>query len=196
MPLPLPNLDSRRWSDLVDEGRALVPRYAPDWTDHNAHDPGITLMELFAWLAEMDIYRLNQVPPRHRLKFLELVGFVPRPPLAARTMLSFAPQSGTTFTVPAGAQFESTAGVPFRTLRDLPVSVAPLKAILLDNGDGVLRDNTGQWLQGIPLTGFGAAFYLGFDTLPAGGDVTLGIRVLACANGETGAPPHPCRSRT
>jgi hypothetical protein len=67
MPLPLPNLDTRRWADLVQEGRALVPRYAPEWTDHNAHDPGITLMELLAWLAEMNIYRLNQIPPRHRL---------------------------------------------------------------------------------------------------------------------------------
>src|SRR4051794_4132285 len=117
MPLPLPNLDSRRWSDLVAEGRALIPRYAPEWTDHNAHDPGVTLLELFAWLAEMDIYRLNQVPPRHRLKFLELVGFVPRPPRAARTMLSFAPLSGATFTAPGGAQFETAAGVRFRTLR-------------------------------------------------------------------------------
>ena len=53
MPLPLPNLDTRRWTDLVAEGRSLVPRYAPTWTDHNAHDPGMTLFELLAWLDVM-----------------------------------------------------------------------------------------------------------------------------------------------
>ena len=52
MPLPLPNLDTRRWADLVDEGVAIVPRYGGSWTDHNAHDPGITLIELFAYLVE------------------------------------------------------------------------------------------------------------------------------------------------
>lgn len=184
MPLPLPNLDTRRWSDLVDEGRALLPRYAPDWTDHNAHDPGITLMELFAWLAEMDIYRLNQIPPRHRLKFLELVGYVPQPPVAARTMLTFSPTSGAAFTVPSDAQFASLAGPVFRTLHGLDVAVAPLKAILIDAGDGVLRDHTGELLQGIPVKTFGAAIYLGFDALPANTHLTLGIRVECCNNSD------------
>jgi hypothetical protein len=44
MPIPLPNLDDRRWADLVEEGRALIPLYASeDWTDHNVHDPGINV---------------------------------------------------------------------------------------------------------------------------------------------------------
>ena len=58
MPLPLPDLDTRTWGDLVDEARALIPRYAPDWTDHNLHDPGMTLIDLLAWLVEMDVYAL------------------------------------------------------------------------------------------------------------------------------------------
>ena len=84
MPLPLPDLDTRRWDDLVDEGRAQIPRYAPAWTDHNIHDPGITLVELVAWLTEGDIYRANWVPARHRRKFLELIGHTPRQPRPAR----------------------------------------------------------------------------------------------------------------
>ncbi|HMD70398.1 MAG TPA: baseplate J/gp47 family protein [Bryobacteraceae bacterium] len=190
MPLPLPNLDTRTWQDLVDEGTALVPRYAPDWTDQNTHDPGITLMELFAWLAEMDIYRLNQVPRRHRLKFLELVGFVPRPPEPSRAMLTFSPVAGGPFAVPAGVQFETPAGVPFQTLRDVPVSVAPVEAIAVDDGSGVLRDMTADWLGGIPIACMGsglqpgAAVYLGFGALPAGAALALGIRVSSCRNGE------------
>ena len=43
-----PDLDDRRWKDIVDEARGLIPKYAPQWTDHNPSDIGITLIELFA----------------------------------------------------------------------------------------------------------------------------------------------------
>ena len=82
MAVPLPNLDDRRWADLVEEGRALIPLYAPGWTDHNIHDPGIMLMELLAWVAEMDIYWLNRIPDRHKRRFLALAGIQPQPPPA------------------------------------------------------------------------------------------------------------------
>ena len=62
MTIALPNLDDRRFKDLVDEMRALIPRYAPDWTNHNISDPGIALVEMFAFLTEAMIYRLNRVP--------------------------------------------------------------------------------------------------------------------------------------
>jgi len=73
MPIPLPQLDDRRYDDLVEEMRALIPRYAPEWTDHNASDPGIMLVELFTWLTEAIIYRLNRVPVSSELRFLELL---------------------------------------------------------------------------------------------------------------------------
>jgi hypothetical protein len=73
MPLTLPKLDDRTYDDLLDEARALIPSLYPDWTDHNPSDPGITLIELFAWLAEMLIFRADQVPDRHRLIFLRLL---------------------------------------------------------------------------------------------------------------------------
>src|SRR5829696_7881240 len=105
MPLPLPNLDSRRWADLVEEARALIPRYAPAWTDHNVHDPGITLMELLAWLVEMDVYRLNRVPEAHRRKFLALVGVTPRPPRPARAVFGLAPPRPVPIPLPIGTAF-------------------------------------------------------------------------------------------
>ena len=70
MPLTLPNLDDRSYADLLAEARALIPALAPGWTDHNPADPGITLVELFAWLTEMLLYRLNQVTDENRLAFL------------------------------------------------------------------------------------------------------------------------------
>jgi hypothetical protein len=73
MPIPLPNLDDRRFADLVDEARAMIPRYAPDWTNHNPSDPGITLVELFAWLTEQLLYRVNLVTDAGTLAFLRLL---------------------------------------------------------------------------------------------------------------------------
>jgi hypothetical protein len=94
MPIVLPNLDDRRWQDLVDEGRSLIPTYSTEWTNFNPSDPGITLMELFAFIAEMDIYQLNRIPDRHKRKFLELIGLVPHDPKPAFAVLSFAIASG------------------------------------------------------------------------------------------------------
>lgn len=73
MPLQLPNLDDRRYPDLVDEARRLIPTYAPEWTNHNPSDPGITLVELFAFLSEMLLYRLNRVTAANVLSFLKLL---------------------------------------------------------------------------------------------------------------------------
>jgi len=73
MPIPLPNLDDRRFADLVVEARAMIPRYAPGWTNHNPSDPGITLVELFAWLTEQLLYRVNLVTDASTLAFLRLL---------------------------------------------------------------------------------------------------------------------------
>jgi hypothetical protein len=73
MSLPLPRLDDRTYAQLVQEGVALIPRYAPGWTNHNASDPGITLVELFAFLTESYLYRVDRVTDRARLAFLRLL---------------------------------------------------------------------------------------------------------------------------
>ena len=87
MSIPLPNLDDRRWSDLVEQGRALIPLYAPEWTDHNASDPGITLMELLAWIAEADVFQLNRLTDRQRRRLLQLMDIRPRPPQPATVVV-------------------------------------------------------------------------------------------------------------
>lgn len=74
MSLPVPKLDDRSFKDLADEARALIPRYSKEWTNFNPSDPGITLLELFAWLSEMTIFRIDQIPQEHILRYLNLVG--------------------------------------------------------------------------------------------------------------------------
>jgi len=73
MPIPLPNLDDRTYVDLVAEAQALLPHLQQDWTNHNPSDPGIMLIELFAWLTEMILYRLNEVTEKQTEVFLELL---------------------------------------------------------------------------------------------------------------------------
>src|SRR6267142_1131771 len=73
MPLQLPNLDDRAYADLVEEALGLIPRYAPEWTNYNPSDPGITLIELFAFLTDMLLYRLNRVTDAQVRNFLRLL---------------------------------------------------------------------------------------------------------------------------
>jgi predicted phage baseplate assembly protein len=90
MPLPEPILDDLRFQkDLVDEARRRIIRYCPEWTDYNLSDPGITLIELFAWMTEMLIYRLNRVPEKNYIKFMEMLGIQLEPASSARTDLTF-----------------------------------------------------------------------------------------------------------
>jgi predicted phage baseplate assembly protein len=93
--LPAPNLDDRRFQQLVDDAKRLVQQRCPEWTDHNVSDPGVTLIEAFAQMVDQLIYRLNRVPDLHYIKFLELIGVELRPPAAARGTVTFwlsAPQ--------------------------------------------------------------------------------------------------------
>ncbi len=73
MPIPLPNLDDRSYSDLMEEAQALIPNLCPTWSDHNPSDPGMMLIELLAWLTEMTLYRVNQVPDENYWTFLRLL---------------------------------------------------------------------------------------------------------------------------
>ena len=84
MPLQAPTLDDRNYAQIVAEAKALIPRYVPEWTDFNESDPGITLVQLFAWMTDMLLYRLNQTPERNYIKFLQLLGIELQPAQPAR----------------------------------------------------------------------------------------------------------------
>ncbi|MBL6975481.1 MAG: putative baseplate assembly protein [Deltaproteobacteria bacterium] len=87
--IPTPKLDDRTFDDIVDEAIRLIPQYCPEWTNFNPSDPGVTLIELFAWMMEMVLYRLNRVPDKNYLAFLNLLGIGLKPPQPARTVLTF-----------------------------------------------------------------------------------------------------------
>lgn len=82
MPLTLPNLDDRRWAELAEEARALLVRFCPEWTDHNVSNPGIALVEMFAWLTETAMYQANQLPDAFWMELLPLLGRAPAGPVS------------------------------------------------------------------------------------------------------------------
>ena len=77
MALPIPNLDDRTFADLVAEALALIPGVAPEWTNHNPSDPGITIVELLAFLTESLIYRINRISDAQKIAFLRLLNGAP-----------------------------------------------------------------------------------------------------------------------
>lgn len=89
--IPTVNLDDRTFDDIRDEAIRLIPRYCPEWTNHNASDPGITLIELFSWMTEMTLYRLNKVPSKTYLSMLELMGLTLNSPQSSRSIIKFYP---------------------------------------------------------------------------------------------------------
>jgi predicted phage baseplate assembly protein len=89
MPLPDIQLDDRTYDTLVADAMRRIPGYTPEWTDFNDSDPGITLVQLFAWLEEMILYRLNQVPDKNFIEFLKLINIELNPPTPATGELTF-----------------------------------------------------------------------------------------------------------
>ena len=100
MPLQAPNLDDRTFAQIVSEAKTLIPRYAPEWTDHNESDPGITLVQLFAWMTEMLLYRVNRIPDRNYIAFLRLLGIELLPARPASAELTFTLARKDTVNVP------------------------------------------------------------------------------------------------
>ena len=137
MSLPAPNLDDRSFQDLVDEAKRLVQLRCPEWTDNNVADPGVTLIETFAFMVDQLIYRLNRVPDLNYIKFLDLLGEQLRPPSAAIAPVKFslAVPKATNVLIPAGT-LVSTARrgqeppISFSTQTDLDLVSVSLEHIL------------------------------------------------------------------
>ncbi|RKT88680.1 putative baseplate assembly protein [Saccharopolyspora antimicrobica] len=149
MSLPMPNLDDRRFQDLVDEAKRHVQRRAPEWTDHNVSDPGVTLIETFAHMVDQLVYRLNRVPEKNYLAFLELLGIRLFPPAAARADVTFwlsAAQPEVVLlprgTEVATARSETGDAVVFATTEELPIVPCELTALVTISASGEQANRT------------------------------------------------------
>ena len=157
--LPKENLDDRTFEDLVAECILRIPRYCPEWTDFNPSDPGITLVELFAWLTDQMLMRFNKVPRRNYLTFLELLGIKLQPPAPAQTNVSFYITQPDTYpyAIPQGTEIgtertETEEAIVFSTEQDLligqPEIIHFLTAETVEETPNSLRDGfSNQWIR-------------------------------------------------
>lgn len=207
MSFPVPSLDDRRFQDLVDEAKRMIPQFLPEWTNHNVSDPGVALIELFAWMTDLTLYRLNQLPDRLYAAFLDLVGISPFPAAAAQVPLTFwfstVPEEPVV--VPTGSEVASIGDDPivFTTLHDLVVHQPMLRYALTVPATGgepdearsvdVLQDlelpNESVALFTSNPVSPGDAFYLGFRD-PLSGNV-LRLDVVAQVEGIGVDPENP-----
>lgn len=191
MSIPLPQLDDRRWSDLVEQGRALIPLVAPAWTDHNASDPGITLMELLASVAETDLYRLNRFTDAQKRRLLALMDIRCAPPRPATLVSELRIAAGPSPVVlPAGTEFDGmrldATAAPLRMTAPVEVVDAALRAVQRKDAAG-FQNLTAAWSRQEPFAAFGddpavgAECQIGFDrALPAG----RWSQVFVCIEGD------------
>lgn len=139
MSINRPVLDDRSYAQIRAELVSRIPVYAPEWTDHNASDPGITLLELFAVLGENLLYRFNQIPEATKMEFLRLLQIPLRPAQAARSVVNFTTERSEGVPVPQGSVLKAGA-VHFETRTE--VRVLPVSAVAV-----------GKMAQEAPATG-------------------------------------------
>lgn len=165
MALLLPNLDDKPFEQIVEEARLLIPSTAPEWTDHNVHDPGITFVELFAWLAEISHYRLNRPSAASYERFFSLMGVTPLPARAAEVsvIFEFNPLAqGLLIPANTGLRAIGIETVPFQTLRDQYLTTARVKRVVTHAGGQEIVQTTAEKNE--------VGHYEAFGPAPAVGD--------------------------
>lgn len=209
MSLPAPNLDDRKFQEIVDDAKRQIGLRCPEWTDHNVSDPGVTLIELFAWMTEMTLFRLNQVPERNYLKFLDMLGVSLEPPQPARTDLRFRlsrpiedadgeeayevtlnPRS----TVAGTVRTETDEAIEFATDAELRMVRPRMRYVImaprrdLSEGEDELTGGVKEFQTGsgpfpifnaVPRTG--DALYIGFDNDVSGNLIQLDVECVTAA---------------
>jgi predicted phage baseplate assembly protein len=207
-PLALPPADERTFASLVADARARIPRLAPAWTDHNAHDPGITLVELLAYLTEADLYRLARVTAAERRAFLRWFALESRGPTVAETVVALQQPAAALASPPAAPASPLAAPASVAVTADLelraatgalafsttaPVTVQAARIVGLFTGGRRLRGSDRAGVAAV-LDGPAAAlgplgqdpFVIALDQ-PVAGEVDLYV--------WTGAPDHDDEAR-
>jgi hypothetical protein len=190
----VPELDAVDFEALVDEARSLIVRYAPDWTDHNLHDPGITLLELLAWIADQQIYQAGFVGDRHLAAFAALLGVRSERALPARGLLWLEGGPGRAAVIEAGTAVVAIRQPEIPYLVERRIQLAPVGEPTLGMASFQLRDFNSRQGASVDLAGTAAApgegltlAFVGpvFDPSLGPVPVALGIEVEADPAGAT-----------
>jgi predicted phage baseplate assembly protein len=212
VPLEPPRLDTHTFDQLVDLARRRIPRYTPEWTDFNESDPGATLIDLFAWLTELMLFRMNRLPELNYIKFLQLIGMELRPAQPAVVHLTFSaqPNAGVD-TVLATTQVAAQPPgggdqLVFETEDDLDLIRLPLTDVRVFDGASFADVTPANQTPGTTYRPFGwvpqvgSALYLGFSQTdpPTTGRLfprNMRLRVFLPPNAQAGRPQSCTEAR-
>jgi hypothetical protein len=184
MPLLTPVLDDRSFEQLRDELVRRIPTYTPEWTDTHPGDPGIALLELFAFLGEHVLFRFNQIPDATRVAFLRLLEIPLDPPQVAGGIVQLTPKGAAPVLVPRRSTVRA-GKVPFQTVDEvlaLPVElVAAVRAPAPLPDDEERRARAERAVQ---------ALALGADALPAYYELRTAAEDPAAPDAQPLDPSH------
>lgn len=170
--LPLKNLDDKTFRQIFEDSRKLIQKFSPEWTDYNLHDPGITLLEMFSWLTEMQQYYLNRIRDDSYLKFLKLLDCGVRPSINAGASVCFS--CNEVITVPEGTRLYA-GDIPFETVEAQKLTDNNIDKILSCTDWGYVDNTQVNGREGLSYYCFGEnaipgdKMYIGFEKkLPKG----------------------------
>ena len=135
------NLDDQTYEQIVDNAEGRLPWVCPEWTNHNASDPGITLLELMAWYKELQQYHLNKLTDAMKRKLLKLAGITPEGPRPAGCGLMLGTERKGR---PALTRLYTTEGIPFELEERLPDVRPVLERAEVVSGDRSVDDRRGH----------------------------------------------------
>lgn len=177
MGVDVPDLDDREFEEFLEDTRSRIPVHSETWTDHNAHDPGITFLELFAWIAETDDYRLDRLTDDHIEQYLRLVDVHPQPPRRATARLAVSVPEDLDGAVvrdrePLRADVSPSSVERFRARGRTEVTSATVDAVVSVHRDGRSDATVANDSAAMAFRAFGDdpaagdALYLGFQSDP------------------------------
>lgn len=152
--IKLPVLDDQNYNDIVEAAKRRIPVIFPEWTDFNEHDPGITLIELFAWLKEMQQYTLDRMPDSVRKAMLLLAGTKPHDPSAASAKLIFT--ESVPKVLPVGSNAFSADGAEFTLTEPFESQPFSIENVIMQSPDGFVDITEIASEQGTAFYPFGA----------------------------------------
>ncbi|MEM7026561.1 MAG: putative baseplate assembly protein, partial [Pseudomonadota bacterium] len=197
MPIPRYMLADYDAQALAEELVRRIPAHTPEWRNPRVGDPGRTLIDLFGWLGETLLYRVNLIPERQRLEFLRLlnIGLRPAQPAQALVQLGMAsPDQSKAIAVPRGTPV--TGPVPFETIGDIAVQPLEGRVYYKRRPSDDERDRLSEVLLGLeaiygiavgspyvttPLFGDGLADPAGVDVLARSVDEAVWVALLAAS---------------
>ncbi|ELZ08804.1 hypothetical protein C478_18011 [Natrinema thermotolerans DSM 11552] len=177
MGIDIPELDDRTYEEYLDQAKKLIPAYSDDWTDFNPHDPGVTILEVLAWMTETHAYQLDRITDDHRQKFLQLMGHERRLQGCASAQLSLTPPDDTAGErLPAGTRLVvsdgSTETYRFETAHDVVLTDVSLERVVTVDGSDSTDNSQENETDGMFYRAFGKtvkrgdSLYIGFDGDP------------------------------